>query len=140
MGGLCPQFPSLSWPEPDKAKALAGVQHLVQSVVADEDPSAVALGRKGGLEAVGHARQPHCRATVRDRQTRRNCALAIGGMTACGYRVLQVARRIAGLRFAVIEFPDDDEAREIARFYHREEAEAYVGWAAASTVNERRMR
>ena len=32
------------------ARALAGIERLVQSVVAGKDPSAVALGRKGGLK------------------------------------------------------------------------------------------
>ncbi|WP_297794699.1 hypothetical protein [Mycobacterium sp.] len=53
--GLCPELPSLSWLEPDKAKALAGIERLVQNVVAGKDPAAVALGRKGGLKG-GKAR------------------------------------------------------------------------------------
>jgi hypothetical protein len=53
--GLSDQFPALSWIDPDKAKALAGIERLVQSVVAGKDPAAVALGRKGGLKG-GKAR------------------------------------------------------------------------------------
>ena len=53
--GLCPELPSLSWLEPDKAKALAGIERLVQNVVAGKDPAAVTLGRKGGLKG-GRAR------------------------------------------------------------------------------------
>ncbi|WP_211145771.1 hypothetical protein [Mycobacterium interjectum] len=53
--GLCAELPSLSWLDPDKAKALAGIERLVQNVVAGKDPAAVALGRKGGLKG-GRAR------------------------------------------------------------------------------------
>jgi predicted RNase H-like HicB family nuclease len=53
--GLCPELPSLSWLDPDKAKALAGITQLVQNVVAGKDPAAVTLGRKGGLKG-GKAR------------------------------------------------------------------------------------
>jgi hypothetical protein len=53
--GLCAEFPSLSWLDPDKAKALAGITRLVQDHVAGKDPAAVALGRKGGLKG-GKAR------------------------------------------------------------------------------------
>jgi hypothetical protein len=52
--GLCPELPSLSWLDPDKAKALAGIERLVRNV-AGKDPAAVALGRKGGLKG-GKAR------------------------------------------------------------------------------------
>jgi hypothetical protein len=52
--GLCDQLPSLSWLDPDKARALAGIERLVRNV-ADKDPAAVALGRKGGLKG-GRAR------------------------------------------------------------------------------------
>ena len=52
--GLCDQFPSLSWLDPDKARALAGIERLVRNV-ADKEPAAVALGRKGGLKG-GKAR------------------------------------------------------------------------------------
>ena len=52
--GLCNELPSLSWPDPDKARALAGIERLVRNV-ADKDPAAVALGRKGGLKG-GKAR------------------------------------------------------------------------------------
>lgn len=53
--GLCPELPSLSWLDPDKSKALAGITRLVQDVVAGKDPAAVTLGRKGGLKG-GRAR------------------------------------------------------------------------------------
>jgi hypothetical protein len=53
--GLCPELPSLSWLDPDKSKALVGIERLVQNVVAGKDPAAVALGRKGGLKG-GKAR------------------------------------------------------------------------------------
>jgi hypothetical protein len=53
--GLCPELPSLSWLDPDKAKALAGIERLAQNVAAGKDPAAVALGRKGGLKG-GKAR------------------------------------------------------------------------------------
>lgn len=33
--GLCPELPSLSWLEPDKAKALAGIRRLVRDVGAN---------------------------------------------------------------------------------------------------------
>ena len=57
----------LSWIDPDKAKALAGIERLVQSVVAGKDPAAVALGRKGGLEGrQSPRRETHTGATVRD--------------------------------------------------------------------------
>ena len=52
--GLCPEFPSLSWLDPDKARALAGIERLVRNV-GGKDPAAVALGRKGGLKG-GKAR------------------------------------------------------------------------------------
>ena len=52
--GLCDQLPSLSWLDPDKARALAGIERLVRNV-AGKDPAAVALGRKGGLKG-GKAR------------------------------------------------------------------------------------
>lgn len=52
--GLCNELPSLSWLDPDKAKALAGIERLAQNV-AGKDPAAVALGRKGGLKG-GRAR------------------------------------------------------------------------------------
>lgn len=52
--GLCPELPSLSWLDPDKAKALSGIERLVRNV-AGKDPAAVALGRKGGLKG-GKAR------------------------------------------------------------------------------------
>jgi hypothetical protein len=46
------------------------------------------------------------------------------------YRVLEVARsETAGLNFAVIQF-GDDQGREVARFYRREEADAYARWLA----------
>ena len=38
--GLCPELPSLSWSDPDEAKALAGITRLV-GVVAGKDPAAV---------------------------------------------------------------------------------------------------
>lgn len=53
--GLCVELPSLSWLDPDKSKALAGITRLVQQVVAGKDPAAVALGRRGGLKG-GKAR------------------------------------------------------------------------------------
>jgi hypothetical protein len=53
--GLCPELPSLSWLDPDKAKALVGITRLVQNVVAGKDPAAVTLGRRGGLKG-GKAR------------------------------------------------------------------------------------
>jgi hypothetical protein len=52
--GLCPELPSLSWLDPDKSKALAGIERLVRNV-GGKDPAAVALGRKGGLKG-GKAR------------------------------------------------------------------------------------
>lgn len=52
--GLCVELPSLSWLDPDKGKALAGIERLAQNV-AGKDPAAVALGRKGGLKG-GKAR------------------------------------------------------------------------------------
>jgi hypothetical protein len=52
--GLCPELPSLSWLDPDKARALAGIERLVRNV-GGKDPAAVALGRKGGLKG-GKAR------------------------------------------------------------------------------------
>lgn len=48
--GLCPELPTLSWLDPDKSKALAGIERLVRDVVGGKDPAAVALGRKGGLK------------------------------------------------------------------------------------------
>lgn len=53
--GLCPELPALSWLDPDKSKALAGIERLVQNVAAGKDPAAVTLGRKGGLKG-GRAR------------------------------------------------------------------------------------
>jgi hypothetical protein len=59
--GVCPRFPSLSWLDPDKGKALAGIERLVQAVTADmaaeggKNAAAAALGRKGGLKG-GKAR------------------------------------------------------------------------------------
>lgn len=56
--GLCPELPSLSWLEPDKAKALAGIERLVRDVVGSsngKDPAAVERGRAGGLKG-GKAR------------------------------------------------------------------------------------
>ena len=57
--GLCTELPSLSWLDPDKAKALAGITRLVRSILDERadgnDPAAVALGRKGGLKG-GKAR------------------------------------------------------------------------------------
>lgn len=53
--GLCAELPSLSWLDPDKAKALAGIERLVRDVVGGKDPAAVTLGRKGGLKG-GKAR------------------------------------------------------------------------------------
>lgn len=54
--GLCAELPSLSWLDPDKAKALAGIERLAQDVSGGgKDPAAVALGRKGGLKG-GRAR------------------------------------------------------------------------------------
>jgi hypothetical protein len=52
--GLCPELPTLSWSDSDKARALAGIERLVRNV-AGKDPAAVALGRKGGLKG-GKAR------------------------------------------------------------------------------------
>lgn len=52
--GLCAELPSLSWLDPDKGRALAGIERLAQNV-ADKDPAAVASGRKGGLKG-GKAR------------------------------------------------------------------------------------
>jgi hypothetical protein len=52
--GLCPELPSLSWLDPDKSRALAGIERLVRNV-GGKDPAAVALGRKGGLKG-GKAR------------------------------------------------------------------------------------
>ena len=46
---LCAELPSLSWLDPDKAKALAGITRLAEAVDSNgKDPAAVALGRKGG--------------------------------------------------------------------------------------------
>lgn len=48
--GLCAELPSLSWLDPDKGKALAGITRLAQAVDSNgKDPAAVAAGRKGGL-------------------------------------------------------------------------------------------
>lgn len=48
--GLCPELPSLSWLDPDKAKALAGIRRLAESVGSNgKDPAAVEAGRKGGV-------------------------------------------------------------------------------------------
>ncbi|CQD06535.1 hypothetical protein BN1232_01132 [Mycobacterium lentiflavum] len=49
-------------------------------------------------------------------------------MTTREYRVLEAVRSEAeGLRFVVVEIADD-EAREVALFYRRDEADAYAGW------------
>jgi hypothetical protein len=53
--GLCPELPALSWLDPDKSKALAGITRLVQDFTTGKNPAAVALGRKGGLKG-GKAR------------------------------------------------------------------------------------
>jgi hypothetical protein len=60
--GRCAEFPSLSWLDPDKSEALAGIEQLVRQASAEvparadgKDPAAVALGRKGGLKG-GKAR------------------------------------------------------------------------------------
>jgi hypothetical protein len=54
--GLCAELPSLSWLDPDKGKALAGITRLAEAVESNgKDPAAVALGRKGGLKG-GKAR------------------------------------------------------------------------------------
>lgn len=53
--GWCPELPSLSWLDPDKTKALAGIAKLVQDFNAGKNPAAVALGRMGGLKG-GRAR------------------------------------------------------------------------------------
>jgi hypothetical protein len=47
--GLCPELPSLSWLDPDKTKALAGIERLVRNV-AGKDPVAVESGQRGGLK------------------------------------------------------------------------------------------
>jgi hypothetical protein len=53
--GLCPELPALSWLDPNKEKALAGITRLVQDVVGGKNPAAVTLGRRGGLKG-GKAR------------------------------------------------------------------------------------
>jgi hypothetical protein len=54
--GLCAELPSLSWLDPDKGKALAGITRLAEAVDSNgKDPAAVAAGRKGGLKG-GNAR------------------------------------------------------------------------------------
>lgn len=67
--GLCPELPSLSWLDPDKARALAGFERLVQNVVGGRDPAAVALGRKGGLKG-GKARAEKLTAELRSQIAR----------------------------------------------------------------------
>ncbi|SPM38656.1 Predicted nuclease of the RNAse H fold, HicB family [Mycobacterium numidiamassiliense] len=68
--GLCAELPSLSWLDPDKTKALAGIARLVQDVTAEKDPAAVALGRKGGLKG-GRARAKKLTAEQRSEIARR---------------------------------------------------------------------
>src|ERR1700742_3753427 len=54
--GLCAEMPSLSWLDPDKGKALAGITRLAEAVRSNgKDPAACALGGKGGLKG-GKAR------------------------------------------------------------------------------------
>jgi hypothetical protein len=67
--GLCPELPSLSWLDPDKSKALAGITRLVQDVVSGKDPAAVTLGRKGGLKG-GKARAAKLTAEQRSKIAR----------------------------------------------------------------------
>lgn len=67
--GLCPELPSLSWLDPDKSKALAGITRLVRDAIAGKDPAAVALGRKGGLKG-GKARAAKLTAEQRSKIAR----------------------------------------------------------------------
>lgn len=67
--GLCPELPSLSWLDPDKARALAGIERLVRNV-GGKDPAAVALGRKGGLKG-GKARAAKLTAEQRSQIAKR---------------------------------------------------------------------
>jgi hypothetical protein len=67
--GLCPELPSLSWLDPDKSKALAGIERLVRNV-GGKDPAAVALGRKGGLKG-GKARAAKLSAEQRSEIAKR---------------------------------------------------------------------
>ncbi|BAX91063.1 hypothetical protein MSG_00904 [Mycobacterium shigaense] len=63
--GLCVELPALSWLDPDKGKALAGIERLVRDVVgAGKDSAAVAAGRKGGLKG-GRARADNLTAEQR---------------------------------------------------------------------------
>jgi hypothetical protein len=62
--GLCPELPALSWLDPDKAKALAGITRLVRDVTAGKNPAAITLGRKGGLKG-GRARAEKLTAAQR---------------------------------------------------------------------------
>jgi hypothetical protein len=68
--GLCPELPSLSWLDPDKSKALAGITRLVRDVIAGKDPAAIALGRKGGLKG-GKARSDKLTAQQRSQIAKR---------------------------------------------------------------------
>ena len=71
--GLCDQQPSLSWLDPDKVKALSGIQRLVRNVVGDKDSAAVALGRRGGLKG-GKARAAKLTAAERSEIAKRAAA------------------------------------------------------------------
>lgn len=54
-------------------------------------------------------------------------------MTGPKYWVVEAVRsEIEGMRFVVVEL-GDDVAREIARFYRPEEAEAYACWRTQET-------
>ncbi len=54
--GLCNELPALSWLDPVKAKALAGIARLAEAVESNgKDPAAVELGRRGGVKG-GKAR------------------------------------------------------------------------------------
>jgi hypothetical protein len=67
--GLCHELPSLSWLDPNKSKALAGIERLVRNI-AGKDPAAVALGRKGGLKG-GKARAAKLTAEQRSEIAKR---------------------------------------------------------------------
>jgi hypothetical protein len=68
--GLCVELPSLSWLDPDKAKALAGIERLLQDVVAGKDQAAVERGRQGGLKG-GRARADKLTAEQRSKIARK---------------------------------------------------------------------
>lgn len=72
--GLCAELPSLSWLDPDKSRALAGIERLVRDVVgAGKDSVAVAAGRKGGLKG-GRARADNLTAEQRSKIAKKAAA------------------------------------------------------------------